>query len=87
MASQTMHYKCTGDYIVSMHSHTHCLLHWATHTALIYHIHGNFRGSYISRITCQEGFCVLIFADDLPLNEYTPLEILGNFPIFQMTDE
>ena len=41
---------------------------------LLYRIRGNFRGSYISRITCQEDFRVLIFADDLPLNDYTALD-------------
>ena len=35
-----------------------------------YRIRGNFQGSYISRITCQEGFRILIFADDLPLHHY-----------------
>ena len=41
---------------------------------ILYRIHGNFRGSYISRITCQEDFRVLIFADDLPLNDYIALD-------------
>ena len=35
-----------------------------------YRIRGNFRGSYISRKICQEGFRILIFTDDLPLNHY-----------------
>ena len=53
-----------------------------------YRIHGNFLGSYISRTTCQEDFCILIFADDLPLNDYTALESFMEFSDFpRMTNE
>ena len=41
---------------------------------MIYRICGNFRGSYILRITYQEDFRVLIFTDDLALNDYTALD-------------
>ena len=53
-----------------------------------YRIRGNFQESYISWITCQEDFRILIFADDLPLNDYTALEIFTEFSDFlRMTDE
>ena len=48
-----------------------------------YRIRGNFRGSYISRITCLEDFRVLIFADDLPLNDYTALDYCLLIEIFE----
>ena len=48
-----------------------------------YCIRSNFQGSYILRITCQEDFRVLIFADDLPLNDYTTLEIFVGFSSFK----
>ena len=55
--------------------------------AVPYRIRGNFRGSYISWIICQEGFRILIFADDVPLNDYTALEIFAEFFDFpRMTD-
>ena len=44
--------------------------------------------SYISRITCQEGFCILILADDLPLNDYATLKFFTEFSDFlQITDD
>ena len=46
---------------------------------MTYRIRGNFQGSYILRITCQEDFCILIFTDDLPLNDYTSLEVFVEF--------
>ena len=53
-----------------------------------YRIHDNFRGSYISRITCQEDLHILIFADNQILNDYTALEIFADFFDFlQMTDK
>ena len=48
-----------------------------------YHIHSNFRGSYILQITCREDFRVLIFADDLPLNDYTALDYCLLIEIFE----
>ena len=48
-----------------------------------YRIHSNFRGSYISWITCQEEFRILIFADDLPLNDYTALDYCLLIEIFK----
>ena len=48
-----------------------------------YRIHGNFRGSYISRITCQEHFRILIFAEDLPLNDYAALDYCLLIEIFK----
>ena len=50
---------------------------------IIYRIRGNFRGSYISWITGQEDFRVLIFADDLPLNDYTALDYCLLIEIFK----
>ena len=50
---------------------------------IIYRIRGNFRGSYISRITCQVDFRILIFADDLPLNDYTALDYCLLIEIFE----
>ena len=63
------------------HTHTHTHTHTEEYTYNIsYRIRGNFRGSYISWITCQEDFCILIFADDLTLNDYTALDYcLRNF--------
>ena len=49
----------------------------------VYRICGNFQGSYISRITCQEDFHVLTFADDLPLNDYTALDCCLLIEIFE----
>ena len=54
-----------------------------TNMILNYRIRGNFRGSYISWITCQEDFRVLIFADDLPLNDYTALDYCLVIEIFE----
>ena len=48
-----------------------------------YRICGNFRGPYILRITSQEDFCILIFADDLPLNDYTALDYCLLIEIFE----
>ena len=48
-----------------------------------YRIRGNFRGFYISRITCQEDFRIFIFADDLPLNNYTDLDYCLLIEIFE----
>ena len=51
--------------------------------AVIYRIRGNFLGSYVSQITHQKDFCVLIFADDLPLNDYTALEYCLLIEVFE----
>ena len=48
-----------------------------------YRICGNFRGSHISQISCQEDFHISIFADDVPLNDYTALEIFVDFLILR----
>ena len=53
------------------------------HERVKYRIRGNFRGSYIPRITCQEDFRVLIFADDLSLNDYTALDYCLLIEIFE----
>ena len=53
------------------------------HSRNRYRICGNFRGSYISRIACQEDFHFLIFTDDLPLNDYTALDYCLLIEVFE----
>ena len=57
-----------GSFLIGHMEVKYSLLYYVL--LIVYRIRGNFQGSYISRITCKEGFRILIFADDLPLNHY-----------------